>query len=333
MSENYYERFRSILIMNLMQTIDPSTINDVMMAVDVSMSDFEITRKQTDIIPYTGNLEVVKVYIASKAVANLSMGTLKQYRYKLENFFNTVKKSFENIRAEDIRMYLFKYKTEHNASNCYMDNIRITLNSFFQWLTDNGYLDHNPCKNVEQIHYQKNERKPLSAYELEEIRWDCEDVREKALIDFLFSTGCRVSECAALNENDIDWNMRSVMIRHGKGDKARVVFFNAESELSLKKYIMSRQSDDGSLFPRSRLPYTRMTSHSIEEIIKKVSLRTGINVFPHKLRHTFATHGLNSGVPIDQLQKLMGHSSPKTTLIYAKQDNTKLRVEHQKAFC
>lgn len=332
-SESAYENYRTILMMNLCTVIqDPETIQNVLKMVDISMSDFEISRKPMEIIPATDMLPVIKCYLASKAIANLSKGTIKQYKYKLDHFFNTLHKSYLDITANDIRIYLYNFKIERNASDSYVDNVRVTLNSFFQWLVDNEYTPRNPCAKVDKIKYQPKRREPLTSIQLEELRWNTSDVREKALVDFFFSTGCRVSECADVNLTDIKWENRSVHIRHGKGDKERFVFFNAESEVSLKEYLKTRSDDTDALFVSVKSPHQRLQAHSLENIIKKVSDRAGIHAYPHKLRHTFATAGLRGGMPLEKLQALMGHAAPETTLIYAKQSQKDLQMEHQKVY-
>ena len=326
------ESFRTTLIMNLCSVIGAEQMSNVLRAVDASMKDYEISRKQMSLITADGVPEVVKYYLASKAIAHLSPKTLAQYRYKIEAFFGTVKKSYHDIHADDIRMYLYAYRDQHNASDRYLDNIRIVLNSFFSWLVDNDYLTKNPCAKVEHIKYQEKPREPFTQYQLEEMRFDCANIREKALVDFLFSTGCRVSECADVDLADIDWHNRSVVIRHGKGDKRRVVFFNAESELTLRKYLETRTDDDPALFVRRRAPHCRLSPRGIQNEIKKIGDRAMLHAYPHRLRHTFATSGLHSGMPLDKLQALMGHESPRTTLIYAKQDLTDLQREHQRVY-
>ena len=330
--ENVYEKFRIVLAMNLSGVVEPDQLTKIMEAVDVSMNDFEIKRKETAIITTTGTPEVVKLYLASKAIANLGMKTLKQYRYKLDNFFRDVPKSYLDITPNDIRMYIYQYKVAHNGSDSYMDNIRITLNSFFQWLVDNEYLPRNPCAKVDKIKYQPKRRKSLSSYELEYFRWNTKDVREKALIDFFYSTGMRVSECAAVQLTDIDWGNRSVLIRHGKGDKERLVYFNAEAEVSLREYLDSRADDCTGLFVSVRRPFHQIGAHSLENIIKKVAKRTGVEAYPHKLRHTFATAGIHSGMPLETLQQLLGHTKPETTLIYVDQDRTDIQNAYSKAY-
>ena len=332
-SETCYENFRTVLTLNLTSVItDPETLKNVLSMVDITMNDYEISRKPMEIIPANGIPEVVKYYLASKGVANLSKNTLKQYRYKLIHFFSTVNKSYMDVQANDIRIYLFNFKMERNASDCYVDNVRITLNSFFQWLVDNDYLQKNPCAKVDKIKYQQKRREPLSTYNLEDLRWHCENVREKALIDFLYSTGCRVSECAGVLLSDINWENSSVHLRYCKGNKERTVYFNDEAKVSLKAYLEKRGHISPALWTSVKAPHQQLQSHALENIIKNVGKRAGIHAYPHKLRHTFATVGLRNGMPLEKLQTLLGHTNPQTTLIYAKQDSNQMHLEHQKAF-
>lgn len=332
MESETYEEFRTKLALNLCSVLPEDQLTDVLRAVDASLIGYEISLQRMELITTEGQPEVVKLFIASKAVSNLSRKTLKQYSYKLVNFFNIVRKSYMDVTANDIRMYLYQYKTEHNASDRYLDNIRITLNGFFAWLVKNGYITRNPCDTVEHIKFQVKPRAPLTPYELEVLRWNTVSIREKALIDFFFSTGCRVSECADVRLSDIDWEHRSVRIRHGKGNKERVVYFNSESELTLRKYLETRTDDTDALFVSIRSPHKALTDHALENIVKKVAKRSGLHVYPHRLRHTFATLGLRGGIPLEQLQALLGHERPETTMIYAKIDVQDLQREHQKIF-
>ena len=332
-AENCYENFRTVLTVNLISVIqDPEMLKNVLDMVDLTMNDYEISRKPMEIIPTGGLPEVVKYYLASKSIANLSKNTLKQYYFKLSHFFSKVCKPYTDIHANDIRNYLFYFKMERNASDIYMDNVRITINSFFQWLVDNEYLARNPCAKVEKINYQSKPREPFSMYNLEDLRLHCENFREKALVDFLFSTGCRVSECAGVLLSDINWENNSVHLRYCKGNKERTVYFNDESKVSLKAYLEKRGHISPALWTSTRAPYQQLKPHSLEAIIKKIGKRTGLHAYPHKFRHTFATVGLRNGMPLDKLQALMGHTNPRTTLIYAKQDNNQMHMEHQKAF-
>ena len=329
---NNSESFRNELVTRLFDQIPQEQLKNVISILDATMSSYDITRKPVELIPTNGLPEVVKYFLASKAVENLSRKTLKIYKLRLEDFFATVRKPFQDIRANDIRLYLYYYKDQRHASDAYLDDIRRILNSFFSWLVNNEYLLRNPCATVDRIKYQTKEREPLTAYELEVLRWNCKNVREKALVDFLYSTGVRVSECHDINLSDIDWDRRSVIIQHGKGNKRRTVFFNAESELSLRKYLESRSDDNDALFVSIRNPHNRLCVRALESIITKIAARCDMHVFPHKLRHTFATSGLHGGISLEKLQALMGHAKPETTLIYAKLDSMDLQREHQRVY-
>lgn len=329
---NSYEQFRDILASNLYKIVDDEQISKILQAVDMSLSGFDISRKPVELTVSTGIPEVVKYYLVSKAVANLSKSTLRQYKYKLINFFNTVRKAYMDINATDIRLYLLNYKTLHNSSDRYIESIRTVLSGMFTWLADNEYIVKNPCANVDKIKFQEVRREPLSTYELEVLRYFCKTQREKALIDFIYSTGCRVSECSDMNLSDINWNDRSALIRHGKGNKQRKVFFNAESQLSLQKYLETRTDEDEALFVQTYAPHTRLSARGIQNEIKKIGDRAHIKVYPHKLRHTFATVGISGGMPLERLQALLGHENPRTTLIYAKLDNTDLQREHRRIY-
>lgn len=197
---------------------------------------------------------------------------------------------------------------------------------------DEEYLTRNPCAKVDKFKCPVKRRESFSTYSLEELRWNCTSVREKALIDFLYSTGCRVSECADILLTDIDWNNNTVRIRHGKGDKERTVRFNDESKVSLRAYLDSRRDRTPALWVSMKAPHQQLQPHALENIVKKVGERAGLHAYPHKLRHTFATVGLRNGMPLDKLQELLGHTNPQTTLIYAKQNNEQVHLEHQKAF-
>jgi len=329
---DHSENFRTEIAAKLFDRLPQDQLRSVLAILDATLPEYEISRRPVEIIPADGIPDVVRYYLASKAVENLSPGTLHIYRLRLIDFFSRIGKPIHDIRATDIRLYLFYCKDQRHASDSYLDNIRRILSAFFSWLVDNEYLLRNPCATVEKIKHQPPVREPLTAYELEELRWSCQSIREKALVDFLYSTGIRVSECRDVDIADVDFVSRSVVIRHGKGDKRRTVFFNAESELTLRKYLATRSDDCPSLFVTDWKPARRMCVKALENIITKASARTGLHVYPHKLRHTFATSGLRGGMPLDKLQALMGHAKPETTLIYAKEDRVDLQREHMRVY-
>ena len=329
-----YEDFRSDLLVNLNEYLTPEQLQRVLRSVDLASLSYDFNRKEMAITAIGGFPDAARIYLAAKSVENLSPRTLRHYRYKLLNFFACVGKPYTEITPNDIRLYLHKYKHQNGNSDSTVDSTRTIINSFFSWLVANDYLPANPVAKVQRVRFQKKQRVALSPYSLEVIRWHCVTVREKALVDFLFSTGCRVGELVDVDQADIDWNNRSVMIRHGKGDKQRTVYFNAESELTLRKYLESRDDDCSTLFVSTRRPHHAVSTEAIQATIRKIRSRVdGIGkVTPHVLRHTFATTGIRSGVPLEQLQRLMGHTKPETTLIYANVDTTDLQRIHRKVY-
>ena len=331
---NNNETFRDDLAARLASVLPPEQLRDALHAVDQTVDEYEIQKKETSLSLISGLPPVVDLYLASKSVENLSDGSVYQYRQKLVNFFGKIRKPIDEITSNDIRMYLYDYKRDNGVSDSTLDGTRRVLNCFFSWLVLNDYLVRNPVAKLPKIKHQQKERTPLTSYELEELRWSCDDIRQKAIVDFLFSTGCRVSECVDVQLSDIDWTNRSVVIRHGKGDKLRKVFFNAESELTLRRYMATREDATPYLFVSKRAPHTQLGTRAMQLIIKDARIRSQItnHCTPHTLRHTFATYGIHAGIPLEQLQALMGHAKPETTLIYAKLDTSDLQHTHQQIY-
>lgn len=328
------ESFRIDLASRLVSVLPPDQLDAVLSAVDITSAAYDINRKQVALSVVGTVPEAVRIFLASKAIEGCSSGTVNQYRYKLIRFFEAVRKPYTDITANDIRLFLGRYKVSGYVAGSTLDHTRRILNCFFDWLRRNEYIQRSPMDQVEQIKHQPAERHPLTSYDLEVIRWHCQSIREKAVIDFLFSTGCRVSELSAADRADIDWISRSVHIHHGKGDKARIVFFNAESELTLRLYLESRTDDNPALFVESRNPFRRLSVRAVQLMMKRIRSRCSVSTkaTPHVLRHTFATASIRSGMPLEQLQALMGHSKPETTMIYAKVDTTELQRIHQRIF-
>jgi integrase/recombinase XerD len=205
------------------------------------------------------------------------------------------------------------------------------LKSFFSWLEGQEYIRKSPMKNIKQTKTPKRVRKALSDDELELLRCTCETPREKAIVEFMYSTGCRVSEVASVNKDDINWNKRSLMVV-GKGDKEREVYLNAKAVLLLHNYLATRTDTKPALFVCSKKPYNRLGSRSFEEIIKELGERANLskNIHPHILRHTLATHLLRAGVPLPVVQRILGHESCSTTEIYAQIDQEDVQTAHRK---
>ena len=327
-----YDSLRNSLSGRLVDFLPPEQMQRVLYELDILAAEYDILPKPKDLIVYGDVPEVVKMYIAACAVRNLTPGTIQHYLQSLTVFFQTVKKPYDKITANDIRVYLYQYKEKRNVSPATIEHIRITFDSFFDWLVEEEYVERNPARKVARIRTPAAERQALDQLELEKVRMACQTLREKALVDFLVSTGVRVSECAALLKSDLDWHEHSVNIRHGKGDKQRITYFGARAELSLRTYLMSRTDDSPYLFVSEREPHNGIKKAAIEMIIRGIWKRSGIEkkLTPHIFRYTFATIQLERGMPLEQVQALAGHSNPSTTLIYAKINKKDLQRNHEK---
>lgn len=328
-----YEQFRSSFSARVLDhNIPPKLLHDILQELDIVAADYDIKRACTDLIVAGGFPEIVKCYLAALAVENKAVGTVDGYRRELLKFFDAVRKPFNTVTTNDIRIYMFNRQQSSHLKKSSTEHIRVIINAFYAWLVDQEYMERNPARRIEPINVPRSDRQAVPALDLEYLRQACRTPREKALIDFLYSTGCRVSECAAITMSDINWIDRSVKIRHGKGDKARIVYFNAESEVSLKAYIASKPHETSALFSKSRAPYGHITRNALEAEVRKIRSRVNltVTVTPHVLRHTFATTAINNGAPVQHVQQLMGHASLDTTMIYTHNQQDDIRSSHRK---
>lgn len=271
----------------------------------------------------------IGIYLASKKLDGLSPKTLKNYQYNLIIFANYLRKPLATINAMDLRMYLAARCKEMKPSSV---NGQISiLKSFFGWLANEEYIPKNPTLKLKQTKEPKRLRHPLSDEEIELFRQACVTDREKALAEFIYSTGCRLSEIVNVNKDDINWHEMTLCVI-GKGNKEREVCFSTKAKILLKKYLGTRTDNNSALFVTSKRPCNRLGSRSVQREIKKISLRAGFekSVFPHLFRHSFATHKLNSGMPLHIVQHLMGHESPATTQIYAQVSKENVLHEYKK---
>lgn len=329
-----YEQLRSTLAARLMdRQLPPKLMHDVLQELDAVSADYEIRRSCTDLITVSGLPEIVKIYCAALAVENKALGTIDLYRRQLTHFFDVVRKPFNQVTTNDIRLYLYSDQQRAGHQKSTVENHRVIINAFFNWLVDEEYMERNPARRIEPIKVPRSGRQAVPPVDLEYLRRACRKPREKALVYFLYSTGCRISECAALTVDDIDFRDRSVRILHGKGDKARTTYFNAEAEVSLREYLSTRKHESPALFCGTRAPYGHVTTKSLEQEIARIRGRAGqltVTVTPHVLRHTFATTALNNGAPVQHVQQLLGHASLDTTMIYTHHQQDDIKASHRK---
>jgi integrase/recombinase XerD len=270
------------------------------------------------------------IFLASKKIDGLSENTLKGYYERLNKFSYFIQKNIEDIDVMDIRMYLAAYSKTGVKNSTIAREIAI-LKSFFVWLENNCYILKSPMRNIKQIKVEKTLREALTAEELELVRDACETLRDRALIEFFYSTGCRLDEVVKLNKSDIDWQDLSLKV-FGKGKKERIVFITPKAKIHLKKYLMSRLDDCEALFVTERKPTKRLGRRSYERAIDKLGKKAKLSkdLFPHLLRHTTATSMLRNGASLVEVQHYLGHEDPSTTQIYAHLSNDAVRAAHRK---
>lgn len=276
----------------------------------------------------------VEAFLAAKRIDGCRPKTIKGYRERLKMFMTQCSKPVQAITTDDLREYLaYLVDERHLMDNSVQAHIN-TLRSFFSWLVDEDNIRKSPMRKIKSLKIDKlRSRHPLTAEQLELVRDGCRGYKEKALVEFLVSSGCRVSEVAGLRVDDIDWRDRKCKVI-GKGNKERTVYFSVRAKLMLQLYIAERRGGEA-LFASSRAPYEPLTDRSIEKMISKLGKRIGMErpLYPHLMRHTFASHALNCGMELTIIQHLLGHSDPKTTLIYAEIDPIRVQYEYNRMIC
>lgn len=274
------------------------------------------------------NAEILKRFIVVKKIQGLSDKTLKYYADVVKDCLMYVYKRIQEITSADIHIYLAHVMTRSSKINA--DNYRRILSSFFNWCLEDDVIVKSPMAKVKKIKYPKHVRKPFSPEETEKMRQICgENIRDRAIFEFLLSTACRVSEIVQLNKKDVDLLTGEAIVM-GKGAKERPVYLNAAAKLYLKQYLESRSDDNPALFVTDDKNHKRLGSGGIEGIIRNIGQVVGTRAFPHKLRHTAATNALRRGMPIEQVQKMLGHEKIDTTLIYAKVVCDDVKYSHNK---
>ena len=328
-----YETFRADLVSRLDSVSLPSDqLAAVLSALDSMSSAWEFSTKSTALITAGGIPDSVRLYIASKSVENLTKGTLKNYFATLRDFFSVVRHPVDEVTSADVRLWLNWFKQDRNICNSYLDHKRIILNSFFTWLVDEDIIRKNPMRHIKPIRCEDPQRLPMTALELEKVRSACKTPREKALVDFLYSTAARASEVCALRKSDVNFIDRTIRIECGKGGKGRTTFLNDEAEVSLRAYLESRADSSDALFVSDRAPFGALKKKSLEDAIMRIVSRCQISVHvtPHVFRHTAASLALQRGMPIEQVQRFLGHARIQTTLRYAKTLDADVKASHRK---
>lgn len=274
-----------------------------------------------------------ELFIASKKVEGCSDRTLNYYKTTIENMLEVINKNIKTVDTNDLRNYLTEYQKNNNCSKVTIDNVRRILSSFFSWLEDEDYIIKSPIRRIHKIKTSKIVRETYSDEIIEKLRDGCDEIRDLAMIDFLTSTGVRVGELVRLNKNDINFDNRSCIV-FGKGSKEREVYFDARTKLHLEKYLSTRNDANPALFVSLLAPYDRLEISGVEIRLRKLGNDLELQkVHPHKFRRTMATKAIDKGMPIEQVQILLGHAKIDTTLQYAMVNQNNVRISHHKYIC
>lgn len=274
--------------------------------------------------------ECLEGFIAAKRVEGCSEKTLSYYNATVSAMLNRVGKTPLQITTDDLRDYLTHYQEDNKSSKTTIDNIRRILSSFFAWLEDEDIIIKSPVRRIHKVKTIVSIKETYSDEELEQMRDNCFELRDLAIIDMLASTGMRIGEMVLLNKSDINFTERECVV-FGKGSKERIVYFDARTKIHLQNYLASRLDDNPALFVSIKSPYSRLKINGIEARLKALGEALGISrVHPHKFRRTLATMAIDKGMPIEQLQRLLGHQRIDTTLKYAMVKQSNVKTAHRK---
>lgn len=323
------EKFRVELLTMLGKSMSKELVSAVDMALTALFQKYDVSEACTDLaVCDDSNEKIINTYIASMRLEGRSEKTLKQYYDALTKLIDEIPKSIKDIRTNDIRYHLAHYQATHKVSNATVNNRRKFLSAFFVWATREEIVDKNPMLKINSIKEKYVTKKPFSDIELEKIRDALEDNREKALVEFLLSTGCRVSEVAGLKVGNIDFRTGECVVL-GKGNKERTVYLNNKSMYYLERYIGGFVDADRPLFMNAR--GRGMTKQNIEELMRIIGKRAGVSkVHPHRFRRTMATNAMKRGMPVQYIQVILGHSKLDTTMIYCIYDKEVVKAEYMK---
>lgn len=276
------------------------------------------------------NDEYLEMFINAKKIEGCSLRTLNYYRSSVRHMLSMIKTPVRKITTEQLREYLAAYQQINNCGKSTVDNIRRNISSFFSWLEEEDHILKSPMRRIHKIKTKTKVKETISDEDIERLRDHCEEIRDLAIIDLLYSTGIRVGELVNLDINDINFEERECIV-YGKGEKERRVYFDAKAKLHLQDYIASRTDSNPALFVTLDSPYDRLKISGVEIRLRSLGRKLNLTkIHPHKFRRTMATRAIDKGMPIEQVQKLLGHSQIDTTMQYAVVNQNNVKNSHQK---
>ena len=316
------------IVQQMLAHLDNVQLKRLQNVLEHELFDCEI--KEQEECSEDDSKKLLELFITAKRIEGCSERTLKYYQTTIDTMLDSVSKNVRRIQTEDLRAYLTNYQGKNNPSRVTIDNIRRILSSFFSWLEDEDYILKSPVRRIHKVKTATNVKETYTDEDLEKMRDSCTELRDLAIIDMLASTGMRIGEMVLLNKADINFNERECIV-FGKGDKERVVYFDARTKIHLQNYINNRTDENPALFVTLRSPFERIKIGGIESRLREKGRQLNIQkVHPHKFRRTLATMAIDKGMPIEQLQQLLGHKRIDTTLQYAMVKQSNVKQAHRK---
>ncbi|MFR0865394.1 MAG: site-specific tyrosine recombinase/integron integrase [Eubacterium sp.] len=316
------------IMQQMLPHLDNAQLQKLEEVLEHSLFMYEISSKYTE--TEDDSQKLIDAFVYAKRIEGCSEKTLKYYRTTIETMTEAIDKGVRHMQTDDLRAYLTEYQEKHGSSRVTIDNIRRILSSFFSWLEDEDHILKSPVRRIHKVKTATNIKETYTDEELEKMRDNCTELRDLAIVDMLASTGMRIGEMVLLNKADINFNERECVV-FGKGDKERVVYFDARTKIHLQNYIDGRTDDDPALFVTLRAPHERIKIGGIESRLREIGKALEIEkVHPHKFRRTLATLAIDKGMPIEQLQQLLGHKRIDTTLQYAMVKQSNVKQAHRK---
>lgn len=326
------EELMNKIVQGMLLLLDNAQMGHLLEVLNCALFEYEV--KKSDGIGDKDidqeNIKILDAFISAKNIEGCSEKSLKYYRTTIETMFATIGKEVLHIKTEDLREYLTNYQEEKKSSKVTIDNIRRILSSFFTWLEDEDYILKSPVRRIHKVKAATVVKETYSDEEIEIMKDECDNPRDLALIDMLASTGMRVGELVLLNREDINFAERECVV-FGKGSKERIVYFDAGTKIHLQEYLNGRTDDNEALFVSLKAPYDRLQIGGIEVRLRRLGEKLDLSkVHPHKFRRTLATTAIDKGMPIEQLQRLLGHQRIDTTLQYAMVKQSNVKLAHRK---
>ena len=326
------EEFVNDVLRDMLAYLDNGQAEQLRRVLNHNLSGFEIQRNEKSDIVAAGeeNSQLTKAFLSAKRIEGCSEKSLTYYRKTIETMIEKIGKGITHITTNDLRSYLTDYQAEKKSSKVTIDNIRRILSSFFSWLEDEDYILKSPVRRIHKVKTATTIKETYTDEALETMRDNCETLRDLAMIDMLASTGMRVGELVLLNRDDINFEERECVV-FGKGSKERMVYFDARTKIHLQNYLAQRTDSNNALLVSLKAPYERLQIGGVETRLRELGKRLSLpRVHPHKFRRTLATMAIDKGMPVEQLQRLLGHQRIDTTLQYAMVKQSNVKIAHRK---